>query len=117
MTQNVPQNIIDELLGDAATKKILEETGLAESRPEIQMEFIGMLGSNILKRLALEILSAIPKSDHAAFESLVGSGDMKAMREFLEPRIANVDKFMVHYATLEYEETKNGIVQLGQEVI
>jgi len=112
---NTDRKVIDEMLGDEFTKIVLQETGLSESAPEMQARFLAILGSNIMKRLALEILSVLPKNDHVTFEQLVGSGDMKAMREFLEPRIADLDEFMIHYANLEYEATKTEIQRLNQE--
>lgn len=110
------QKIFGEMLGDEFTKKVLEELGIQNSSHEAQTAILGNLGSNILKRLALEILSVLPKSDHATFEKFIGSSDTEGLRQFLLPRIPNLDQFLMHYANLEYEETKTQMRELNQGV-
>ncbi|MBS4051175.1 MAG: hypothetical protein KGZ69_08225 [Methylomonas sp.] len=107
MNARTQQQFVEELLGDEFTKMVLKELGIENSSPAVQTELLGRLGSCIMQRLALEILSVIPKSDHETFAQLITSNDPAAMRAFLEPRIADLDEFLTHYATSEYEAIKS----------
>lgn len=110
------QKVIEELLGDEYTKTVLQELGIQNSAPAVQTELLGHLGSNIMKRLALEILTVLPKSEHAQFERLMGSNDTTAMRALVEAHVPDFDAFIAHHANMEYEATKTQIHQLQQGV-
>lgn len=109
------KKILDEMLGDEYTKMALQELGLQNSAPEVQAELLGHLGSNILQRIALEILSVLPQSEHERFEQFIGASDVEGMRAFLAPFIPDLDDFIARYAQIEYESTKTMIATLRQD--
>lgn len=101
------KKFMEELLGDEFTKTALEEFGIKNSSPEMQVELLGRLGSCILQRLALEILTVLPKSEHEKFAEITTSNDVSALRELMAPYVPDVDEFISHYAASEYEAVKS----------
>ena len=110
------KKMIGELLGDTFTQEVLQELGVQNSSREAQEEVLAKVGQTILERVMLEILTVLPESDRDMFESYVGSGDLAGMRSFLEPRIPNLDEFVLNYANIAFESIKTRIHQLAQGV-
>lgn len=97
---------IKQLLGDDFTKSLISDLGLQDDTPEAQAYLLAQLGENIFEQLTLELLSALPESEYEKFKSLTGSGDMQALRVFLEKHIPDLDRFIQEAAKKEYEATK-----------
>jgi hypothetical protein len=114
--KNTDQKMIQEILGEDFTKKMLEEMELQHSSPEVQAELLAKLGQNIIERVMLELLSAVPEEVRGEFESHVGSGDVASFRAFLEKYISDLDEFITHHANREFEQTKTRIQMLKQGV-
>ena len=111
------KRLIEEILGGDFAKKMLEEMELQHSTPEVQSEMLAKLGQNIIERVMLELLTAVPEPARAEFESHVGSGDVAAFRAFLEQHINDLDEFILHHANREFEQTKTRIQMLKQGVV
>lgn len=116
MTTATDKRLVEEILGDDFTKKMLEEMELQHSSPAVQEELLAKLGQNIIERVILELLTAVPESARVEFESHVGSGDVAAFRDFLEKNIDDLDGFILHHANREFEQTKTRIQMLKQGV-
>ncbi|OHB18504.1 MAG: hypothetical protein A2854_00015 [Parcubacteria group bacterium RIFCSPHIGHO2_01_FULL_56_18] len=103
-------NMIDQasqqILGDDFAKSFIHEMGIENESPEAQAHLIASLGENILNRITLEMLKVLPESKYEKFSSLVGAGDMDALRAFLEKHIPALDNFIQKAAKEEYEATK-----------
>lgn len=110
MAINAQQKIIDEILGDEFAQQALRELGAEQLPREAQERVLALTGENILKRVTLELLIALPESERDEFEELVGAGDAVRLHKFLETHIPDVDKFIFHHATTEYEATKTQIM-------
>ena len=104
---NDDKKMLEELLGDDITQKVLEELGIRNSSPEMQAELLAGLMSTILKRIALEVLTVLPKSEHAEFERYIGSGDGPGMQSFLRKHIPDADEFVARYASNEFDAIKS----------
>ncbi|HWO07265.1 MAG TPA: hypothetical protein VNM40_01620 [Candidatus Paceibacterota bacterium] len=108
------QKFIRELLGDEFAQTVIRECGLEDDPPEAQVQFITLLGENIIQRISLEILKALPESEIPKFESFIGSGDMDGLRTFLLPHVPDLDRFIQHEAMKEYEATKTRMHEIIQ---
>lgn len=98
--------IIEELLGDEATKQIIGELGIDGARPEDQAKLIALMWKNVEDQVLLEILKALPPSELGTFDSLLKKSDVHSIRQFLTKHIPDFDRFVRHIATVEYESTK-----------
>ena len=116
MSTTTQKKLIDEILGDDFTKQMLRELGVENSSHAVQEEILAKLTTNVVERVMLEILTALPESERPEFESLVGSGDTQRFREFLEKNIEDVDGFIQSEVTKEYERTKTRIHMIEQGV-
>src|SRR5262249_53360631 len=105
----IDQEFIREILGDDFAKSVIDELGIRELPADIQANLISGLGRNIFGRVVLEILKALPKEEHGAFEAFMGSGDLDGLRAFLSRHIPDLDAFIRHEVAKEYESTKSGI--------
>ncbi len=103
------QKIIDEILGDTLTKQVLQELEAQHLSREAQERVLALTGDAVLKRVTLEILAELSESDRDEFEALVGKGDPALLREFLAPRIPDLDRFITRHATREYEAMKTQV--------
>lgn len=106
--KDVERKIIEALLGDEVTQQIVKDMGITGTSPEDQMELITLMGKNIQDQVLLEILKALPQSEHDAFYMLMQSGSDDAVREFLLRHIPDLDEMVRHVATVEYESIKTG---------
>lgn len=116
MKKDKDKQLIDALLGDEFATTIIQEFGLENDPPEAQVQFITLLGENIIQRISLEILKLLPDSQHDKFESFIGSGDMDGLRAFLLPYIPDFDRFVFNESQLEYESTKKRMHEIVQGV-
>lgn len=110
------QKMITEILGEDFTKKMLEEMELHHSAPDVQAELLTKLGQNIIERVMLELLTAVPENARDEFQSHVGSGDVAGFRAFLEQHIVDLDDLILHHANREFEQTKTRIQMMKQGV-
>ena len=108
------QKIINDLLGEEVTQRMLQELGIHNSAKEQQEKLLVMLGENLLQRIMLELLTALPESARDEFESYVGSGDFEGMRKFVDKHVQNADELMQRIALNEYETIKTKIHMLEQ---
>ena len=97
---------IQAIMGDDFAKQIIEELDIGEMPQAFQLEMIMMLGKNVVSRVILEILKALPESEHATFESFMDSGDLDGLRLFLSKYIPDLDAFVKHEGNKEYEGSK-----------
>lgn len=102
--------VIKELLGEEVMQQATSELGLQDVPQDIQASLIANIGEGILRRVTLELLTALPEEDRDAFEQLIGGGDSEALRVFLEKRIPDLQEFMRLHAEREYEATKTAIL-------
>ena len=116
MAQQPQKKIIDEILGDAFTTQVLQELEAQHLSREAQERVLALTGDAILKRVTLELLAGLLESDLDEFESLIGKGDQAALREFLAPRIPNLDRFIMNHAMKEYETMKTQVRMQEQGV-
>lgn len=105
---------LDSILGSDTVHLMLTELGMSESPREEKEAFLGALGRNILQRVLLETLKALPEEDHAEFERLFDARDMAAMQKFIDPRIPDFEQFIQTEAMQEYESTKSRMREIGQ---
>lgn len=110
------RELLKALLGDEVSKRIINELGIGDAPLEDQLEVVTMIGKNIQDRVLLEILEQLPKEKLDEFYELFNGDDLGAVREFLRQYIPELDKFVQHYASLEYETTKTRTHQLTQGV-
>ena len=111
------QNLfLDALLDDEMTKRVTQELGIQDSPPGMQADMLSRVGMLMQERVALEILSVLPESEHDTFEAFIGSGDVDGMRSFLEKYIPDLDRFMMRYARLTFDGLKSRIHRLKQGV-
>ena len=110
------QQFIAQLLGEDIGTSVISDFGLEDGTPEEQAEFITQLGENIMLRLTLEILKIIPDSEHEKFKELMGAGDMPTLRQFLLAHIPDLDRFIQHEVTKEYEATKTRTHEISQGI-
>ena len=94
------------LMGASQVQEIIADLGLQDDSPEVQAEIIGMIGKLIFKEMTLEILEALPESERAALDEHMGSGDMQALRAFLEKHIPDTDAFLASAAQRAYASVK-----------
>lgn len=94
-------------LGDESVDHIVKELKIDKDPIEVQVELVDMLSELILDKVSLEVLKALPKNDHQAFEDFVGKGDLDGLRVFLEERIPNIDRLIEHAATTAYDSVRS----------
>lgn len=116
MTQKNEQKILDEILGDDFTKQILSELGVQDLPAEAQASIMSELGKTILERIMLEILKALPPSEHDRLEAFYGSNDVTGMRAVLVQHIPDFEEFVRREARNEYEAIKTGMHMREQGV-
>ena len=95
-----------DLMGAPQVQEIITDLGLQDDSPEVQAEIIDMIGKLIFKEMTLEILEALPESERASLDEHMGSGDMQALRAFLEKHIPDVDAFLGNAAQRAYAAVK-----------
>lgn len=88
------------------TEGLIEELGIQNESPEAQAYLMEKLGRNIFARITAEVLHIVPEEKHAEFQNLMGSGDMKALHDFLKPHIPNFDMLVQTEARKEIEQVK-----------
>ena len=118
MTKNktAEQQLIEKILTDDFTRGMLKELGVHNSSHEAQEEILAKLSANIVERVMLEILTALPESARPEFESYVGGGDVHGFRTFLEKHFDDFDAFAQGEINKEYERTKTKIHMIAQGV-
>jgi hypothetical protein len=110
------QKFIDEILGEDFMQQAIGELGLQEVPKDIQGDLLSNIGENILKRVTLELLTALPVEERDTFEQMIGSGNGAGLREFLEKHIPNLERFVREHAEREFEATKTAIVMEKQGI-
>jgi hypothetical protein len=80
-------NIQDEL-----KNTILKEIGIESAPQEIQDKILEKLGGNIIKRISLVVLRALPAEAQPEFEKISAGGDEIKLREFLKNTIPNFEE-------------------------
>lgn len=108
--------ITNELLGSELAKQMVTEMGLQNALQDEQARALAALGRSILNRVLLEILKALPESDHTEFKRLFDAKDVVAIQEFLQPRIPDFERFIQHEAMREYEATKTRMHEIAQGI-
>ncbi len=119
MKKNEPKDdsaLVHELLGEDFAQQVVRELGLTEYSPDAQAEFIESFGTNILLRVTLEIVNVLPEDVRAQFDSYIDSGDIVGLRQFLLPHIPDLDRFIQHEVTKEYEATKTRTHEISQGI-
>lgn len=94
-------------LGDASVDRIVKELKIDKDPIEVQFELVDMLNEFILEKVSLEVLKALPRGDHQAFEDFIGKGDLDGLRAFLAERIPDIDRLIEHAATTAYEAVRS----------
>lgn len=94
-------------LGDETVDHIVKELKIDKDPLEVQVELIDMLNELILEKVSLEVLKALPREDHQAFEDFIGKGDLDGLRLFLVERIPDIDRLIEHAAMVAYESVRN----------
>lgn len=110
------KDTLDAILGSDTVQLMLTELGMSESPREEKEAFLAALGRNILQRVLLETLKALPKEDHTEFERLFDARDMAAMQKFIDSRIPDFEQFIQTEAMQEYEATKSRMREIVQGV-
>lgn len=104
---NYDRATIYRFLGDAHVDHIVKELKIDKDPIEVQFELVDMLNEYILDKVSLEVLKALPKNDHQAFEDFIGKGDLDGLRAFLVERIPDVDRLIEHAATVAYDSVRS----------
>jgi len=107
-------NTVEGILGSDAVQHILIELGMQDSSPENKEAFLTALGTNVLNRVLLETLKALPESDHPEFEKLYAAQDIPAMQTFIEPRIPDFEQFIRDVAMKEFDATITRMREIDQ---
>lgn len=94
-------------LGDSTVDHIVKELKIDKDPVEVQFALVDMLNEFILEKVSLEVLKALPREDHQAFEDFIGKGDFDGLRSFLAERIPDVDRLIEHAATTAYDAVRN----------
>jgi len=73
---------------------ILKEIGIESMSQEMQDKILEKLGGNIMKRISLAVLKALPEEAQPEFEIISASGDDIKMQEFLRNKISGLDNLV-----------------------
>jgi hypothetical protein len=98
---------IYRFLGDTHVDHIVKEMQIDKDPIEVQFVLIDMLNEYVLDKVSLEVLKALPRADHQAFEDFIGKGDLDGLRSFLSERIPDVDRLIEHAATTAYDSARS----------
>lgn len=101
---------------DVLTQEVIKQLGIDKDSREVQEELISMLGENILQRIVIEVAKMLPEEKRPEFDRFFGSGDLDGLRNFLEPHIPNLDRFLKNAAIVEYEATKTRAERIMQGI-
>lgn len=101
--------MLKKLLGDELTQQIIKEMGIERDSPETQGALLSMLGDRIMQRIVVKIIKKLPASERVKFESLIGEGDILALRTLLHPYIPDVDLFIATEARHEFDTLKQKV--------
>lgn len=104
---NYDRATIYRFLGDKHVDRIVKEMKIDKDPIEVQFELVDMLNEYILDKVSLEVLKALPKKDHQAFEDFIGKGDLDGLRTFLTERIPDIDRLIEHAATTAYDSVRS----------
>ena len=69
------QKVINEILGEDFMQQAVAELGLKDVPKDIQGDLLSKIGENILKRVTLELLTAVPEPERDTFVQMIGSGE------------------------------------------
>ncbi len=97
------QKTLDKLLSDDVVRQLIKGMKIENEDPAAQARIFSLVGELVMQKVTLELLKRLPKSEGEKFEALIGSGDMQAMRELLEPHIPHLDAFIQEEAKKEFE--------------
>jgi len=87
-------------------KIILKDLKIDFLKPEIQDEILAKLGENIIKRISLVVLEALPEEARAEFDNISQSGDQEKMQQFLKAQIPDFEKLIYETIKKTIEEYK-----------
>jgi len=85
---------------------ILKDLRMDSLSVEIQDKILEKLGGNIIKRISLAVLKALPEEARPEFEKISGSGDEIKIQEFFKNTIPNFEELMYKTIKETIEEYK-----------
>jgi len=85
---------------------ILKEIGIESMSQEMQDKILEKLGGNIMKRISLAVLKALPEEAQPEFETISASGDDIKMQEFLRSKISGLEDLVQKTMKNTIEEYK-----------
>ncbi len=98
-------NIFNDVLNDTLAQQIAKEFGVENESPAVRATLLAELGTNITRRIALDIIKALPEEKRDAFEALIGTDKLDNMYTLIKPYIADLDAFVQASARHEIDET------------
>jgi len=105
MATSSNNDLIQGILADGFSKRLIKELGIEGESPSIQVDIISRLGQNVMDRVNVAVLKKLPEDQHPAFMNLVGSGNMMALQELVQPYIADLGQLVRDEAQKELKET------------
>lgn len=99
---------IRAILKDEMTQSLINDLGIQNETPEAQAELLAQLGDNIMSRMMVEILDAVPADKHDTLATALESGDLQTIESTIAPHVPNndVDAFIRGKVKAEIAETK-----------
>jgi hypothetical protein len=85
---------------------ILKDLRMDSLSVEIQDKILEKLGGNIIKRISLAVLKALPEEARPEFEKISESGDEIKMQEFFKNTVPNFEELMSKTIKETIEEYK-----------
>ena len=102
--------MLNEMLEDDFSLTIAKELGFEEEEPMVRAALIADLGTNIVRRIALEVLKVLPEEKRDEFDALIGADNIDAMHALVSPYVSDFNAFVIATAKAEIEDTKKAML-------
>jgi hypothetical protein len=97
--------LFNDVLNEEMAMQVARAFGVENESPAVRATVLAELGTNISRRIALDILRALPEEKRGAFEELIGTDKLDDMYTLIKPYIKDLDAFVQTSARHEIDET------------
>lgn len=97
--------LFTDVLNEELAMQVAQAFGVENESPAVRATLLTELGTNITRRITLDILKALPEDKRDAFEALIGTDKLDDMHTLIKSHIKDLDAFVQASARHEIDET------------
>ena len=98
-------SLYNNVLNEETALSVARAFGVENESPAVRATLLAELGTNITRRITLDILNVLPENKRADFEALIGTEKLDDMYTLIKSHIKDLDAFVQASARHEIDET------------